>query len=43
MDSHTFSGEEPIEVLQFLSAFKTTCDDNDIPQGAAQLPPLLAQ
>ncbi len=24
MDSHTFSGEEPIEVLQFLSAFKTT-------------------
>ncbi len=35
MDSHTFSGEEPIEVLQFLSAFKTTCGDSDIPEGAA--------
>ncbi len=35
MESRTFSGEEPIEVIQFLSAFKTTCDDNDIPEGAA--------
>ncbi len=29
------SGERPIEVLLFLSAFKTTCDDNNIPVGAA--------
>ncbi len=35
MDSHNFSGEEPIEVHKFLSALKTTCDDNDIQEGAA--------
>lgn len=35
MDEHAFSGQPPIGVLQFLSAFKTTCDDNDIPEGAA--------
>ncbi len=37
MENHAFSGERPIEVLQFLSAFKTTCDGNDIPEGAAVL------
>ncbi len=35
VENLAFSGERPIEVLQFLSAFKTTCDDNDIPEGAA--------
>ncbi len=35
MESHVFSGERPIEVLQFLSAFEGACDDKDIPEGAA--------
>ena len=35
MEAHSFSGDKPIEILQFLSAFKTTCDDNNIPEGAA--------
>ncbi len=35
MENHAFSGERPIEVLQFFSAFKTTCEDNDISEGAA--------
>ncbi len=38
MENHAFSGERPIEVIQFLSAFKTTCDDNDMPESASVRP-----
>ncbi len=33
-----FSGEEPIEVLQFLSASRPPADDNDIPEGRCSPP-----
>ncbi len=35
VENNTFSGERPIAVLPFLSTFRTTCDENDIPKGAA--------
>ena len=34
MKSHTFSGQDPIAVLGFLSRFKMACDHNGVRQGA---------
>eukprot|EP00171_Calliarthron_tuberculosum_P008308 IDg8308t1 len=35
MEGHTFSDERPIEVLPFLSQFRTTCNHNGISEAAA--------
>ena len=35
MESHTFSGQDPIAVLGFLARFKMACNHNGINDGAA--------
>ena len=35
MKNHSFSGDDPIAVLGFLSRFRNACDKNDISEGAA--------
>ena len=35
MDRHTFSGDKPLAILDFLAAYREACDHNQVPESAA--------